>query len=787
MFERPIVLSTDNQLNIKCLQNLTLSEHLMVINKLLNDHYANVNPKVAINLIIPQKQKMLEEKKRIRAQLIENFPALEKIKTFEEFIDPQKIHPILSQHVKQIYFTASTNYYDKVTQQNLSTRVSKESISVASVYPLLICPYLLDDDHIKLPVMEPSERKETVLQLFSLSISQLKLRIKKSTLPLEDFVNTGLLPLMLLSQKVNSFLTFSPQQAHIQIVPILAEFAKSLEWTLTGILAKEKVAKLDDQESQIAKLYTAIITDQLYLLYLYISEVIAYQENSIPEDLNYAEWCSDKFYEYHLFGEKDILHKHNILKKEAEINATKHKQKLSLRYFLNRTLIEAKRDSLDLSVSFYEDFLSLIEQDPTALQHAEMSRCYACLALILKKAQNKPDLFLLHTGSLFQRTINILSQKPDFINYRELILLAKKQKFEQFSYILNNALKQYSPIQPQYDLVQNSFTFSLSQDFFIKKSKKMNKNPAWFENVIFDLKKNTITIIIKDTFLSLTSPDNFQDIRTVANYLSRNIQKKQVAQPKPVLKKQSTTVTPVAVTSITENVMAETTTLSTIHKPHSEQSPPIKLTPVENEKTTQANQLKELEDKISQLSLKESRDKEKSTPISSSISTTEKIKVTSEKKSDAKKETKSPEKSEKKSEPEPKILTAKEVGLTHFPDNIVTPVYFGFNQKKKSTNTYAIWDEVPNLSGEAEDHFKAMLDPRGITVAKNIDDAGVKIICPSGKRNNPLCTFMYAKSRSKLHGSLRIDAKFEEEATSILPENEGQPIFSYVFGKVRHK
>lgn len=767
MFERPIVLSTDNQLNKELFQDLRLDEHLIAINKLLNEHYVNINPAIAIKLIIPQKQKLTKEKSRIFAELVKSFPFLEGIKTFEDFSDPSKVPPQLSSNLRKTFYSASVEFHNNVSEQNQSTSVGKDGIAITSLYPLLISPQLLDDDHVQLPTMQIGERKKTLFPLLSTAIAELKLRFKKASCSLQEFASTGLLPLMLLSQKVNALLTFSPHQTHYELVPMLAEFAKTLEWTLTYILTKEKIAELDSQSGTVVKLYKNILTDQLYLLYLYISETIAYHpDNDSLEELNYAEWCSDKFYAYHLFGEDENELRNNNPIKKMTIEPSKHKQKFTARYFLNRTLIEAKRDSLDLAVSYYEDFLDFVESHPTVLPQIEMTRCYSNVALLLEKSLAKPDPFLLQASRLIQRTINILSQKPDFLNYKELFSLAKKTKLNLFSHILGNELRQ-SQINSQLNLDQNSITISLSQEVVIKKSQKLKTNPAWLERINFDSQKKIITIILQDASLSLTSSDNFQDVLKFSNYLFRNIQKKQVEKPKPLPNNVlTTTVTSIVESSVSIEKTEKSSTPLVTTKPQLEKSSSLPTMTVENERTKQNEKINELEEKVSQLTIHNGNRSRKKSTSSPTTTTT---------------------KSKKKAEIKPRHMTAQELGFHQFPDHIVTPIYFGLNQKKKSTNTYLIWNKVPNLSTEAEEHFRKYLDPEGITVAKNIDDSGVKIHRPPSEKNNPLFCFMRLKSKSKKFGGIRVAADFVEKTESLLPENQGKPIYLYALGKVKHK
>lgn len=768
MFERPIVLSIDNVKNKKLFKNLTIKEHLAVMNKLLNDHYVNIYPAVAIKLIIPQKKRLNAEKILVLNSIIEKLPLLENIKTFEEFNYLDSSNPELAHFIRQYFYKACATVHNQISDESEKQPKTGDSIAINSLYPLLISPHLLDDDHIQLPPnMASTERSKIILSLLTESIKELKLICKKSSnfFILDD---SAVHSLMLASQKINAILTFSPHEKHYELIPTLETFAKTLEWAIDSSLSQKNIASLNSEDAVSAKGYKALLTYQLNMLYLFISEAITYHPNDSLEELNYAEWCSDKFYAYHLFGKEDIIENLST-KKSACLAPSKHIPKATIRYFLNRSLIEAKRDSLDLSVSFYKDFIDFVEKDNNNIQYVEMSRCHANLELILKKSLIKPDLFLLNTAMLFERTIPFFDKTPQFQQYKELHALIKKIKFDLFSYLSVNHFATNNHIELGYNLLENSFTLTLPKDRFIKKVKNLKKNPVWIENINFDSRKNTITFITKEALLPLSSLDDFQEVRSFLNYLSKNIQKKQLEKSKPL---PSPSPTPLA--KITD-VVPQAMPVLLVDKPSSV----VAFSPVEHE-------ISKLEDKFSQVILEETdtRSRKKS---SSPTCFSGKEQMKSEKKSTEKRESQSPEKTEKKLHTEPKIFTAKELGFKHFPDHLVTPIYFGLNQKKKSTNTYAIWDKVANLSTEAEEHFKGFLDPQGITVAKNINDSGVKIHRPPSEKNSPLYAFMRLKSKSKNFGSSRIEAIFEEKALSILPENEDKPIYLYRFGNLRRK
>ncbi len=758
MFEKPIILPleifSDASIAKMFFDSLTLREQIKITNKLLNDFYTIIDPQIAIKLILPQKMKLLEANKKIKSQLLLLYPELEFINTHEQLF--QKFSHKELKNIYHDYYKFNHAYYESCVEDNLShPDMLKQGVRLDHLFPLL--PYIdtLDDDHIQYPQFVANNRKQSLLFALNASIKQLKSRFKHNP-PEFEYFEDHFMPLVKITQKINAMLLFYPPLENCPIVPLCADWCKILEWVLHNVIIKQNIEKLSNDNAQIFTNQRALLITTLDTLYLFTSEKIAYFPSSSLEELNYAEWCSDKFYSKCLSDDHDLLKKTFSDKLNLTIDSNWHKQVLIAQYQLNMTIIESKRGSHDSAIEHYEDFLNTIENGTHNNLDGLLDKIFVNLTFLLPRMLANPNQHF-SALSILDRSITICQYTEKFSEYNDFQKWIKNTKLDLFSMLLKNHLKDKEHMIFKVDAQKDILEISLSLNYAVKKPNSRKKFPASISGIHYFTQTNQIKLDINLNAMPLKSELLSEQLNVLVPLIQQGIIVHKVFELKPKNKPSLLISKPTESSASTELVIKP---LQEIEQ-KAELIPPCPLLV-----TSPVASTEELTNKLSKLLLDDSLPEK-----------TEKTKKT--------------EKSEKsrkahsltlQTPTRPHVFTAKEIGFKQYPTQTVTPVYFGLNQKKKSTNTYLVWDKVNNLDSGAEQHFKSMLDENGMNVAKNVDDAGVKIHRPPSQKNDPNFAFIRLKSKSKLYAGTRVYAEFKEEAVIA-----GKPIYLYSFGKARHK
>jgi hypothetical protein len=724
----------------------SLSTHylLTIINKTINEYFIAIHPSVALKLIIPQKKEFNAGEKTVKNTLLKAFPFLEKIQSHEQLIETLPFEVYIN--VYQTYQKLNQEFFLQYSNLQSSVKLQPGQIPSNQLYPLFLFTSDLNDDFIKFPNMDSISKKQDLLSLLYSSLKHLKQKYKKKSKGMED-VFPETCAMMFLIQKLNTLFKFSPFEEHYGLIPAAAEYAKTLEWLVANVLTDFNLAKLDAEEKNAVEKQRIVLTHSVNQLYLEMSEGLVYSEKATLEDLNYAEWCSDKFYAH------SFLNKHLELTKilnRPSISDPETLRKNSIsRYFLNRTLIEAKRQSFELSFEFLQDFIRTIKSDTIVSDSIGFDRIYLTVfkiqAGLTQSAQKIKFL------DLIKETVDIVGKDPKFITYTELQEVIKKAKLNVFVDLLKIELESKNNLIFSYNANTHLISLVVPETHALKKPRNKPKLPSCVDSLQFLRQVNQINLALNLEKIDLNFVNLEQQAKKIAQVIHKTI------NLKPIV---SEIVSP----EIKELLkIVETQTIT-------------RVLPI-----SQINTESELCEKLAGLLLKETLPEENIPPQRAQ---------------------KPIEKSEKKLTiptpvaalapvPAPIIaarpILAGELGFRNYANHIAIPVYFGLNQKKKSTNTYLVWDKVDKLDEAGEQHFKSLLDERGVDVAKNVNQAGIKIKSPPSQKNNPNFAFIRLKSKSKQYGGMRVFAEFKEQAACLLPEHEGKPVYLYSFGKMKHK
>lgn len=746
MFEKSIILPLDmfnNAFFAKTyFESLSLENHIKIANKLINDFYVSIDPKSALLMIVPQKKQMLEEKQKTKNTLIDLYPRLKTIQTYEQLI--QTFNVVELGNIYLNYYKFNTNYFQKINDPSQFQSKKNYTINACQLYPLLVYMNELDDDYIQFPTLNLNPRKQMMLFALHASMQSLKTRLKHNQLDIKSGIS-DLFALIKLIQKINTILVYSPFKEHYQLTPICTELSKAIEWYLHNIMTEEKINKLSSEEIKIFSIQRALLITSLHTIYLYSSEALTYHSNPSLEELNYAEWCSDKFYADCLTEDYDILGNTLCKNTSFQFDPSKSKRKDCIsRYFLNRSLIEAKRGSYSLSIEYYEDFLKNIGDDPNEYSNGIQERIYLNLIHILPNTIPNPALHK-KTLNLLAQTISIRQSTKEFIGFLEFQVFIKETKFNIFINLLKTNLEDKDIIDFKTDHLKQIVDLTISKNCTLKKLTKKRTISDGLNCIHYFTQVNVIKLEINSNGLLLNFDNLYEQTKKIAQVILSSIITPKLITPKTEIKLPLLIIPPVS-----------------IQEPEKKSELIIETAPV----TTSINSTEESTEKLTKKMAKLMLENPVSEKSKKSRHTTLPILST------------------------PVIsapLSSKQVGFKLYPNETVIPVYFGLNQKQKSTNTYLVWDKVDNLDKEAEKHFKSMLDESGVDVARNVGDAGVKIHRPPSEKNDPNFAFIRLKSKSKVYGSTRIFAEFKEQTISALPDNEGKPVYLYSFGRARHK
>ncbi len=625
--------------------------------------------------------------------------------------------------------------------------VNQNIISVQQLYPALVYMHILDDDYVQLPALDLKTKKEYMLETLTTSANLLKNRFKRSDFDMHEF-SSHLFAVIKITQKINAMLYYTPCLEKSEIMPMATQWCKTIEWLLRNMMVKEKIDQLSESNAELFIIQRTLLFVALDTLYLYISEKLVYHKDSTLEELNYAEWCVSKVYQYCLSNDQDILKK--TFKNRISDEPKGKNQELIARYFLVMAIIESKRGSPETAIEYYEDFLKNQESYPNHESNGLLDRIYVNLTFILPKGLSDPNEYE-RTLNLLNRSVPICEGLKEFAQFNELRNLIQKTKIDLFSLMLKQNLKDKEKITFKADYLKDSLELTLCNDYQLKKPNNRKKLPVGISHIEYMTKHNILKLHLNLNALPLKFDLLQEQIQIITNLTEQAIIAPRISVPKP--KKEPLPC-----------ILEASIPLS----PVQETEKKAELTITSTTQVIPVNPTDELTEKFTKLILRDP----------------------------------SPEKSIKThaiSTPMPSIplipskpvastpVTGKQVGFKLYSDQTVIPVYFGFNPKKKSTNTYLVWDKVKNLNSEGEKHFKNMLNETGVEVAENIDDAGVKIHRPPSEKNDPNFAFIRLKSKSKLYGGTRVFAEFKEETTSILPNNEGKKVYLYSFGRTKPK